>query len=79
MSQGNTKTLTLLRGSWVPALRLTYVAANLGNFSPYKADRPIRFFRLNLGQFPIYVPLPQFHYHNRTFLGQPLTPTKSGR
>ena len=21
------------------------------------------------GQFPIYVPLPQFHYHNRTFLG----------
>ena len=32
-----------------------------------------------IGQFPIYVPLPQFLYHNRTFLGQPLTPTKSGR
>ena len=34
---------------------------------------------LNLGQFPIYVPLPQIHYHNRTFIGQPLAPTKSGR
>ena len=32
-----------------------------------------------LGQFPIYVPLPQFHYHNRTFLGQPRPPTRSGR
>ena len=29
---------------------------------------PIRIL-LILGQFPIYVPLQQFHYHNRTLLG----------